>query len=307
MAYGPFAASETTRAWIEAGCAERGSAVPRHRRQATGQAVGVAAYLRIEPAVGVIEVGHIHYSPLPAADPGRDRGDVPDDAAGLRRARLPPLRVEVRRAQRAVARGGGRGWDSASRASSGRPRSTRAATATPPGTRSSTTNGRERKAAFEAWLDPANFDAATVGRSGRWRADRTEGGSVEEIMFVEMGMGVDLQGQDVTKAANRAVRDAIGRNYMPGIRTLLEDGSGRMLVHVRLGVPADAALSTRPWSAPPCRMARSRWSRARRPAGAQRARRRRPDLHRQCRHRGRDRDLAAELVPAAAPPPAAAS
>ena len=63
---------------------------------------------------------------------------------------------------------------------------------------------------------------------------------MKKIMFVEMGMGVDLQGQDVTKAANRAVRDAIGRNYMPGIRMLLQDGSGRMLVHVRLGVPADA-------------------------------------------------------------------
>jgi RimJ/RimL family protein N-acetyltransferase len=31
---------------------------------ASGRAVGVASYLRIEPAVGVIEVGHIHFSPL---------------------------------------------------------------------------------------------------------------------------------------------------------------------------------------------------------------------------------------------------
>ncbi|MDH3859629.1 MAG: GNAT family N-acetyltransferase, partial [Gammaproteobacteria bacterium] len=30
---------------------------------ATGKAVGVASYLRIEPGVGVIEVGHIHFSP----------------------------------------------------------------------------------------------------------------------------------------------------------------------------------------------------------------------------------------------------
>jgi RimJ/RimL family protein N-acetyltransferase len=29
-----------------------------------GRAVGVASYLRIEPGVGVIEVGHINYSPL---------------------------------------------------------------------------------------------------------------------------------------------------------------------------------------------------------------------------------------------------
>jgi RimJ/RimL family protein N-acetyltransferase len=31
---------------------------------ATGKAVGVASYLRIDPANGVIEVGHINYSPL---------------------------------------------------------------------------------------------------------------------------------------------------------------------------------------------------------------------------------------------------
>ena len=31
--------------------------------KATGKASGVASYLRIEPAVGVIEVGHINYAP----------------------------------------------------------------------------------------------------------------------------------------------------------------------------------------------------------------------------------------------------
>src|SRR3954451_19379267 len=60
-------------------------------------------------------------------------------------------------------------------------------------------------------------------------------------MFIELGMGVDLQGQDATKAAARAGRDAIGRNYLPGVRRMLESSGGRMLVHVRLGVPADAA------------------------------------------------------------------
>ncbi|MFZ1426288.1 MAG: Lin0512 family protein [Geminicoccaceae bacterium] len=63
---------------------------------------------------------------------------------------------------------------------------------------------------------------------------------MKQVMFIEMGMGVDLQGHDATKAATRAVRDAIGSNYMPGIRRLLEGGNGRMLVHVQLGVPAEA-------------------------------------------------------------------
>jgi uncharacterized protein (TIGR02058 family) len=63
---------------------------------------------------------------------------------------------------------------------------------------------------------------------------------VTQPMFIELGMGVDLHGQDATKAAVRAVRDAIGRNYLPGIRRTLEGSSGRMLVHVRLAAPPEA-------------------------------------------------------------------
>ena len=59
-----------------------------------------------------------------------------------------------------------------------------------------------------------------------------------DTMIIEIGTGVDLQGQDPTKAAMRAVRDAIGRNYLPGLRRMLQSTGGRMLVHVRLGVPA---------------------------------------------------------------------
>jgi uncharacterized protein (TIGR02058 family) len=62
---------------------------------------------------------------------------------------------------------------------------------------------------------------------------------MSQVMFVELGMGVDLQGQDVTKAATRAVRDAIGRNYLPAIRRMTGK-DGRMVVRVRLGVPTEA-------------------------------------------------------------------
>lgn len=59
-------------------------------------------------------------------------------------------------------------------------------------------------------------------------------------MFVEIGMGIDLHGQNVTKAAIRAVQNAIHHNSMPGIRTVLPDGDlNRMKVNVRLAVPAD--------------------------------------------------------------------
>jgi uncharacterized protein (TIGR02058 family) len=63
---------------------------------------------------------------------------------------------------------------------------------------------------------------------------------MKQVLFIEIGMGVDLQGQDVTKACIRAVRDAIGRNYLPGMRKLVDGESSRMLVHVRLGVPPEA-------------------------------------------------------------------
>ena len=57
-------------------------------------------------------------------------------------------------------------------------------------------------------------------------------------MFIEIGQGIDLHGQDVTSACVRACRNAIGRNSMPGIRSVLPGGDiDRMQVDVTLGVP----------------------------------------------------------------------
>ena len=63
---------------------------------------------------------------------------------------------------------------------------------------------------------------------------------MEQVFVIEFGMGIDLHGQDVTKAAVRAVRDAIGHNSLPGMRTVVGGDIARMQVHVRLAVPADA-------------------------------------------------------------------
>ena len=52
----------------------------------------------------------------------------------------------------------------------------------------------------------------------------------------EFGMGVDVHGRDSTKAACRAVSDAIRHSSLPLLRTYLE-GAGRILIDVRLGVP----------------------------------------------------------------------
>src|SRR5262245_4821976 len=79
------------------------------------------------------------------------------------------------------------------------------------------------------------------GRPATHGAGALTGGELmADTMFIESGMGVDLQGQDATKAATRAIRDAIGRNYLPGVRRMLQSSGGRMLVHVRLGVSPEA-------------------------------------------------------------------
>ena len=62
---------------------------------------------------------------------------------------------------------------------------------------------------------------------------------MHDPLFIELGMGADLRGTDATKAACRAVRNAIGHNLLPGIYGLLK-GGGHMVVHARLAVPTAA-------------------------------------------------------------------
>jgi RimJ/RimL family protein N-acetyltransferase len=68
LPYGPFAALEVYRRWVEQAAA---SADPRFyaiidtdaHSPVAGRAVGVLSLLRIQPEHGSIEVGHVHYSP----------------------------------------------------------------------------------------------------------------------------------------------------------------------------------------------------------------------------------------------------
>ena len=63
---------------------------------------------------------------------------------------------------------------------------------------------------------------------------------MEKVMFIEIGMGIDLHGQNVTKAAVRAVQNAIHHNSMPGLRSVLPNNDiHQMKVNVRLAVPCD--------------------------------------------------------------------
>jgi len=63
LPYGPFVALRDFRAWTERFCLGDDPLFHAIVEQASGRALGVASYLRITPEVGVIEVGHINYSP----------------------------------------------------------------------------------------------------------------------------------------------------------------------------------------------------------------------------------------------------
>ena len=64
LPYGPFDDFESFDAWARNSCEDDDPLFHSIIDLKTGQAVGLASYLRITPAVGVIEVGHIHFSPL---------------------------------------------------------------------------------------------------------------------------------------------------------------------------------------------------------------------------------------------------
>ena len=61
--------------------------------------------------------------------------------------------------------------------------------------------------------------------------------------ITEMGMGVDVHGKDATKAAKRAVSDAI-RHSSLGFFRMLGKTSSDMFVDVTIGVPNPEGLDT---------------------------------------------------------------
>jgi len=63
--------------------------------------------------------------------------------------------------------------------------------------------------------------------------------------FMELGLGVDLHGEDQTKAARRAVREAMGRTSLPGMRSLVPGGDlSRMRVEATVAVPRPEEVDT---------------------------------------------------------------
>jgi RimJ/RimL family protein N-acetyltransferase len=70
LPYGPFETLASYAAWAESVAGKPDPMFWAIVDLATGKAVGVASYLRIDPASGSIEVGHINFSPLLQRKPG---------------------------------------------------------------------------------------------------------------------------------------------------------------------------------------------------------------------------------------------
>src|SRR4029077_21025413 len=63
LAYGPFSDLTSYRAWLDANCLGDDPLFFAVIDAADNLPAGLVSYLRIAPATGSIEVGHIHYSP----------------------------------------------------------------------------------------------------------------------------------------------------------------------------------------------------------------------------------------------------
>src|SRR5258708_5861310 len=64
MGYGPFADLASFRSWLEGRAQETDPLSYATVDRASGRPSGMASYLRITPAMGVIEIGHIWFAPI---------------------------------------------------------------------------------------------------------------------------------------------------------------------------------------------------------------------------------------------------
>jgi RimJ/RimL family protein N-acetyltransferase len=164
LPYGPFASAAEYAKWVEWAASQQDPQFFAIVERASGTPVGVAAYLRIEPAMGVIEVGHLAFSPRLQRRPAATEAMYlmmrrAFDELGYRRYewKCDSLNAPSRRAAERL----GFTYEGTFRQMhviKGRNRDT---------AWFSILDGEwpALRAAFERWLDPANFDAA--GRQRR--------------------------------------------------------------------------------------------------------------------------------------------
>ncbi len=157
LAYGPFGSSADYREWMNATCLRDDPMFFAICRKSDGKSVGVASYLRIAPAGGSIEVGHILYAPT------LQRSPAATEAMYLMMKRAFELgyrRYEwkcdaLNAGSRAAAQRLGLSYEGIFRQATvykGRNRDTAWYAAID-------AEWPRLRTAFETWLDPGNFDA----------------------------------------------------------------------------------------------------------------------------------------------------
>ena len=170
MAYGPFATLEIYRKWADGVSRGNDPLFFAIVDRATGKPVGVASYLRIDPANGCIEVGHLAYSPLLQRKPTASEAMylMMEQAFRLGYRRYEWKCNALNAPSRVAAQRLGFSYEGIFRQATvvkGRNRDT---------AWYSITDGEwpALQKAFQAWLAPANFDAQ--GRQ-RWRLSALTG------------------------------------------------------------------------------------------------------------------------------------
>lgn len=154
----PFATLAAYRAWMEQSCRGTDPMFFAIVDAARGTATGVAAYLRIAPGAGSIEVGHINFSPLLQRTPAATEAMylMMRNAFELGYRRYEWKCDSLNAPSRAAAQRLGLSFEGVFRQAlvyKGRNRDTAWYAAID-------SEWPALRAAFERWLDPANFDAA---------------------------------------------------------------------------------------------------------------------------------------------------
>ena len=87
----------------------------------------------------------------------------------------------------------------------------------------------------------AQSSSSTTAKTTEPRVENVEKHEsfMTKTLFVELGVGSDQHGQNGTKAAVRACKDAISFNSLPAIADLIPGGYGGMKLHVLVAAPID--------------------------------------------------------------------
>ena len=163
LAYGPFSDFQSYCAWLSANCLGNDPLFFAVFDTADGQPAGLVSYLRIAPAAGSIEVGHIHYAPRlqrsPAATEAMSLMMARAFESGYRRYEWKCDALNA--ASRAAAQRLGLSFEGIFRQATvykGRSRDTAWYAAID-------TEWPALRQAFVAWLAPANFDSTGQQRT----------------------------------------------------------------------------------------------------------------------------------------------